>query len=118
MCLSDSEQTEKHKILLDFEFWVTKPGCPTSQQPYFTSDQIEYILRGNPDEGEVGLLALCRIKLGVFSFRKSKRSCEIALRIIHTMLFEPNFKLRQAVEEEFIGFESGVYMIMDLGKHY
>ena len=54
-------------------------------------------------------MSLCKIKLGLFSFRKSKRSCEIALRIIHAMLFEPNFKLRQACEEEFIGYESKEY---------
>ena len=30
LCLNDSEQSEKHKILLDLEFWITKPGCPTS----------------------------------------------------------------------------------------
>jgi len=63
-------------------------------------------------------MGLCKIKLGLFSFRKSKRSCEIALRIIHTMLFEPNFKLRQACEEEFIGYESKEYQGMDLGRHF
>lgn len=34
------------------------------------------------------------------------------------MLFEPTFKLRQATEEEFIGFESKEFMEMDLGRHF
>lgn len=34
------------------------------------------------------------------------------------MLFEPNFKIRQSVEEEFVGLESKQYLPMDLGKHF
>ena len=56
--------------------------------------------------------------MGKFTFKKSKRSSEIALRIIWKMLFDTQFKQSKACTEEFIGFEAKVYLAMDLGKHY
>jgi len=39
-----------------------------------------------------GLCQLCEIKLGFFDFgKKSKRSSELALRIIHRMLTDRNY---------------------------
>ena len=56
--------------------------------------------------------------LTFFDFKKSKRSCEIALRIIHTMLFDDSFKLSQAVQEEFPTYTVEMFLQMDLGKHF
>ena len=44
----------------------------------------------------IGLCQLCEIKLGMFDLRKwSKRSSEIALIIIHTMLLDQNYDHRE-----------------------
>jgi hypothetical protein len=108
-------KSDKYKVLLDFENWLLRPGAPASNQPYLSSDQIETLLLG--DEG-LGLLGLCRITVGAFSFKKSKRSCEIALRTVHSMLFDQTYKLRQAAVTEFIGFEAKQFLAMDLGRHF
>lgn len=69
----------------------------------------------------IGLCHLCEIKLGMFDIRKwSKRSSEIALIIIHTMLLDPNYDHREEALDEFTSFSSQleVYPAMDLDKHF
>jgi len=61
---------------------------PQSKQPYLNDEQIDLILNGEEQRGFVGVFDLCKItNISFLSFKKSKRSCEIALRIVHKMLF-------------------------------
>ena len=91
------EKSNKYKALQDLEIWLFRPGEPQSQQPYLGVEQLEYILIGDAENEITGICHLCKIVLGFFDFKKSKRSCEIALRIVHTMLFDDQFKLSQTV---------------------
>ena len=78
-------------------------------------DQIKFLLIGgdppvdNPDVNPsmiIGLCQLCEIKLGILDIRKwSKRSSEIALMIIHTMLLDPNYNHRDEAQDEFTTFD-------------
>ena len=65
-----------------------------------------------------GLTGLCEIKLGTFSFAKSKRSSEMAMIIIWRMLFENDFKYRKKVRDAFVGFDPPDLFRMDLGAHF
>lgn len=57
----------------------------------------------------------------MFDLRKwSKRSSEIALIIIHTMLLDPNYDHTDEAKDEFTSFSSqmGIYPQMCLDKHF
>ena len=59
------------------------------------------------------------MNLDVFAFfKKSKRSSEVALRLVHSMLFDKQYKLRKDCEFEFTGRDADTYRAMDLDKHY
>ena len=99
--VSGEKKNNKYKVLQELEQFLFQPGQPQSSQPYLATDQLEFILLGETEKGLTGILALCTIKVSFFDFKKSKRSCEIALRIAHTMLFDPSFKLSSAVQDDF-----------------
>ena len=66
----------------------------------------------------IGLCQLCELVFGRFEFKKSKRSSEVALIIIHVMLTDPNYKFSKHSQEVFVGLESKYYRQLDFGKHY
>jgi hypothetical protein len=75
-------------------------------------------MKAEDDELIFGLVNLCELKLGYFNMRKSKRSSEMALRMIWKMLSDPEYKLRATVQRTFSGFSLESFKLMDLGKHY
>ena len=76
------------------------------------------MIKASDTEELKGLVQMCQIKLGYLSFRKSKRSAEMALHIIHRMINDPEYKLKATVLRTFSGFSLEFYKMMDLGKHY
>jgi hypothetical protein len=79
---------------------------------YMSDDQVEFLLLGSespsfddlctvlkakPDDNVRGLVQMCEVKVALFTWRKSKRSSEMALRIIHRMISDPEYKLRSTV---------------------
>ena len=91
-----------------------------SDAPSF--DDFLFTLKEKLNVGEhdelTGLCKLTEIKLGVFSWRKSKKSCEVSLKMIYDMMHDPEYKLRANVTRIFSGFTLDIYKNMDIGKHY
>ena len=100
---------------------------------YMSDDQVEFLLLGSespsfddlctvlkakPDDNVRGLVQMCEVKVALFTWRKSKRSSEMALRIIHRMISDPDYKLRSTVQRTFSGLGLDIYRQLDLGKHY
>ena len=126
------EQEGKYKILYqlyNFIFGEEFEGGSRSRrgrQPYLTFEQREFLLIGGDapgleEDGKVliiGLCQLCEINLNFFDTRKSKRSCELALIIIHKMLTDQNYSYLKEAQEDFMGFEANIYRGMDLDKHF
>ena len=49
----------------------------------------------------IGLCQICEINLPFLSMEKSKRSSEIALITIHTMLTDQNYKFKEDAIDDF-----------------
>lgn len=139
--LLDPGQDHKYVILEEIEKIIfgepekkksTKKGNEATYL-YMSDDQIEFLLLGSQspsfedlqsvikasnDDDLRGLVQVCEVKVGTFTWRKSKRSSEMALKIIHRMITDPDYKLRSTVQRTFSGFGLDDYKRMDLGKHY
>ena len=133
--LLDPSQDHKYVILEEIEKLIFGEKKKKKEIPYMymSDDQIEFLLLGSespsfddlsaaikaaPDEDLRGLVQICEVKVGVFTWRKSKRSSELALKIIHRMITDGDYKLRSTVQRTFSGFSLDVYKQMDLGRHY
>ena len=110
------DQGHKYVVLEEIEkaIFGDPGGVFTKALPalYMSDDQIEFLMFGSEapsfedlkeamkteeDEVIVGLMNLCELNLGYFNFRKTKRSSEMALKMIWRMLSDPDYKLRSVV---------------------
>ena len=88
--LSDSKVKKKFKVMDDLkDFLFTEP------QPYLNLDQIDYLLIGEENDSIQGLCQLCGNKSSIL--KKIKRSAVKSLEIIHSMLFNEDFYLREQI---------------------
>lgn len=98
-----------------------------------TDEQIEFFLLGSEassfealreemdaeeDDLITGLMQVCKIKLGKYSLYKSKRSSELAIRIISRMLTDPEYELKSNMQQVMSNISIEQLKMLDLGKHH
>ncbi len=110
----DKKTKERYKLLDDFRGFLLAEPHP----PYLNLDQIDYVLAGEEEDGGGvgGLCGLCAEKSGIL--KTIKRSASKALQLIHSLMFSPEYFLRQQFQDEFRGLSVQVFVGMDLGAHF
>lgn len=83
-------------------------------------DKISSVVEPKKDEKLPGFLHTCGLKVkGVFKMgKKSKRSAELALKILHKMLNDPTYKFRSLAQKVFNRLTVDQLKIMELGQQY
>ena len=84
--------------------------------PYINLDQIDFILIGDEGKEIEGLCKMCSYKSAIL--KTIKRSSANSLRLIHSLLFNRDYPVRNSVQDEFRGLETAAFVQMDIASHF